>query len=50
LAGVLDRLRNKIEAEVDERIRRLEPKLDRLIALLEEMNKILKKIEENTRK
>ena len=46
MAGVLDRLRNKIEAEVDERIRRLEPKLDRLITLLEEMNKTLKKIEE----
>ena len=50
MAGVLDRLRNKIEAEVDERIRRLEPKLDRMITLLEEINETLKKIEENTRK
>jgi len=50
MAGVLDRLRSKIEAEVDERIRRLEPKLNKMIDLLEEMNKTLKKIEENTRK
>jgi len=50
LAGVLERLKNKIEAEVDERIRRLEPKLDRMADLLEEMNKTLKKIEENTRR
>jgi len=42
MAGILDRLKEKVEKEIDERMSRLEPKLDRMIELLE-------KIEKNTR-
>ena len=43
MAGILDRLKEKVEKEIDERMSRLEPKLNRMIELLE-------KIERNTRK
>jgi len=51
MAGVLDRLKKKMmEEEVGEVIDLLVSKLDRMIGLLEEMSKTVKKIEENTRK
>ena len=50
MAGVLERLKNRVEREIEERISRLEPKLDRMITLLEEMNETLKRIEKKVRK
>ena len=51
MVGVLDRLKKKMmEEEVGEVIDLLVGKLDRMIKLLEEMSKTVKKIEENTRK
>lgn len=43
MSGLLDKLERKIEDKVRERLETIEPKLD-------EMIRLLRKIEENTRK
>lgn len=48
--GVLDKLKEKVEKEVQQRVSVLEPKLNEMIKLLKEQNEILKKIEQNTQK
>jgi hypothetical protein len=45
MANVLDRLKEKLERELDQRLLRLEPKLDRMIELLEEEVRILREVE-----
>jgi len=42
--SVLEKLRKKIDSEVQQRISILVPKLDEMISLLKEQTKILKKI------
>lgn len=42
MSGLLDKLREKVNKEVEKRVSVLEPKLDQMI-------EILKQIEENTR-
>lgn len=50
MSNLLKKLEERIEAKVQERIGVLEPKLDRMIYLLERINAKLERIEENTRK
>jgi len=51
LSDILSRLKKRVvEGQIEEVVDLLVSKLDRMIKLLEEMSKTVKKIEENTRK
>ena len=51
MSDILSRLKKRVvEGQIEEVVDLLVNKLDRMIELLEEMSKTVKKIEENTRK
>ena len=51
MSDILSRLKKRVvEGQIEEVVDLLVSKLDRMIKLLEEMSKTVKKIEENTRK
>lgn len=44
MSKLLEKLEQKIESKVQERLRTIEPKLDEMIRLLKEQTKLLKQI------
>lgn len=50
MSGIIKKLEEQIEARVKQQVGVLEPKLDRMVAALERIEKLLQKIEKNTSK